>query len=194
MLPPSPIGSEERREVRRQYAIGCAILLGFFMTVVGGWLSYVLMVGGVGQAIQGGGQSSARSGGDLIMNSLAFMIAMVLIGVLLLVGGLIFGLAAVRKENTGPRRQVEGAFVVARYVVAPGDLYLTSPHDIQEVEHPQYFVRLNVPGEGSVEFTTSAETFWWAGEGMRGSAELSGRWLGRFTPDIGQQAPPDPGP
>jgi hypothetical protein len=62
---------------------------------------------------------------------------------------------------------------------------LTSDWELEESLVSQYLVRIQLSGVGSTELECRPETYFAAGEGMVGEAEVQGKWLGKFSPYIG---------
>lgn len=106
------------------------------------------------------------------------------IGLLLMLGAVVYGLILNKTQARGPRRVIEHAFIVGRYALSKTNDML-SDWELEAAENPRFFVRMRTPDGRSSEYLCAAETYFNCGEGMSGEAELQGRWLGRFTPYIG---------
>lgn len=151
--------------------------------IAGSLITYALLSASVHRTVMGG--RSDRGADPVAAIPVLPGIMVIAGGLALFAGGLFYGVWRDRHENIGPRRSIEGASVVARYALTSEGIYMTDPVEIENADRPRFHVRLTMPGEGSIELNTSEETFWWAGEGMVGTAELTGKWLARFTPDMG---------
>ena len=175
----------EDRERWRQGAVGWALVLGLLLVLGSGIAGFTLATSSVhtATASRNPNTGAIRDMGTAPEALVAF--GGVILGLLLIGGALVYGVVSSGAESRGARREVPHAKVVARYVLSPDGLLHTDPNDIEMVERPKYYVRLAFPGQGSLELQTSPETFWYAGEGMTGTAEVQGRWLGRFLPYVG---------
>ncbi len=172
----------EGSEALRQSLVAWGIGIGVAMVLICGVGSYMLGASSVFRATY---TRDAVSGAIRDMGPANLALASfggVILGLLLIAGTLIYGVMVDRNETKGTPVGVEHARVVARYALTPDGVLHTSPESIEYAEKPRYYVRLALPGQGSIEFRTSPDTFWNCGEGMNGTAEIQGKWLGRFIP------------
>ena len=106
-------------------------------------------------------------------------------GILMLVGGLALGIFTERTQNTGPR-QIEANFrVLSRMCFDKNFQLLITDIDIEHANKPRFYIRGMLQNGMVGEFETTIAVFYNAGEGMTGEAHLQGKWLGSFTPYIG---------
>lgn len=178
-MPPVP---NEGSEARRQSLVAWGIGLGVALVLVCGLGSYMFGAASVFRA------TATRNPINGVINDMGpAPLAMaafggVILGLVLIGGTLVYGVLVDRNETKGTVVGVEYARVVARYGLTPDGVLHTDPDAIEYAEKIKFYVRLALPGQGSIEFRTSPETFWNCGEGMTGTAEIQGKWLGRFFP------------
>jgi len=147
-------------------------------------LTWMFAMGGAlhGTLTRTPGTDQITDAGDL--NLVPITLTFLFIGVLMMIGGVVYGFWRNSKDRVG-EREVETNFrILARYVYDKGQL-LTSDWDIEAAEKPRYYVKGMYQSGNTEELETSAENYYQCGEGMFGEAEIQGRWLGRFTPYIG---------
>jgi len=107
------------------------------------------------------------------------------IGILMIVGGLGYGLYVERTQNKGPRQTEPNFRVLSRFCLDKNFQLLISDIDIELANKPKFYIRGLLENGLVGEFETTIEVFYNAGEGMLGEANLQGKWLGSFTPYIG---------
>lgn len=172
----------EGSEARRQTLVAWGIGLGVAMVLFCGLGSYMLGAASVFRATATrnpiNGAINDMGPGNMALAAFGGVI----LGLVLIGGTLVYGVMVDRNETKGVLLGIEHARVVARYALTPDGVLHTDPNDIEYAERPKFYVRLALPGQGSIEFRTSPETFWSCGEGMSGTAEIQGKWLGRFLP------------
>ena len=156
--------SKERRLERRDMAIGILMFLGLILAIPGGVLIFIFAFG-------------------------AFNIVkwIPLIGILMYVGGLAYGIHSERTQHVGSRRQIQHARVIARYAVTRDHRMVTDETEFEFLDGLKYFVKVLSPNEGSVEYQCQFPVYLTCGEGMIGDAEIQGLWLGAFRPYMGMQ-------
>ena len=115
-------------------------------------------------------------------------------GIVLMFCGLGYGLWSVSNERKGPRQSASQFRVLSRYCIDRTQQLITSELDIEFADRPRFYVRGMLENGLVVEFETTIEVFFQAGEGMYGEAELQGKWLGRFIPYIGVPTASNPYP
>lgn len=172
----------EGSEVRRQRLVAWGLGIGVAMVLFCGVGTYMAAAGSVFRATA---TRDAVSGAIRDMgpaNAALASFGGVILGLVLIGGTLIYGVLLDRNETKGMLVGIEHARVVARYALTNDGILHTDPIDIEHADRPKFYVRLALPQQGSIEFRTSPETFWNCGEGMTGTAEIQGKWLGRFLP------------
>jgi hypothetical protein len=172
------------RDLFQQRTVGCMLAGGCLMIVCGGVLSVLFTFAGVfrGTYTRDPGTNAITDAGD--MNLVPLMIVMIAAGALLMFIGLGYGVMVIRGEKKGPRTVVEHFQVLARYAY-DGQEMLNEPWQIESAEKPRFYVRGGRMHSPVTEYECSEAVYWSAGEGMVGEAETQGKWLGRFTPYVG---------
>lgn len=172
----------EGSEARRQSLVAWGIGIGVAMVLFCGVGTYMFGAASVFRATYTrnpiNGAINDMGPANLAMASFGGII----LGLMLIGGTLIYGVLVDRNETKGEAIGIEHARVVARYALTADGVLHTDPDSIEHAEKPKFYVRLALPGRGSIEFRTSPDTFWNCGEGMTGTAEIQGKWLGRFLP------------
>jgi hypothetical protein len=130
------------------------------------------------------GTDRITDAGDL--NLVPLMLVFFVIGLLMLFGAVGYGLWQSKMESSGPRRMVPHFRILARYAFDKKQNYMQDEAMIEFSEGVRYYVRATVPYGEILEYETAPATWYQCGEGMYGEAELQGKWIGRFTPYIGE--------
>lgn len=104
------------------------------------------------------------------------------LGVITMVLSVVYGLVNARAPGKGSRSLVQNATVIARFATDDSGVLYTEQEQIEFLEDPKYYVRISSAIHGSIEYQCVEEVFWMCGEGLKGDAEIQGRWLGAFTP------------
>jgi hypothetical protein len=119
------------------------------------------------------------------LNFLPITLLVFVLGVVMLAGAVFYGLYVSATEKSGPRK-VLPVKVLARYAFNREGLMLVADWEIEMAENPRYYVRLDFgPEMGTLECECSLPTYYQCGEGMTGMAELQGKWVGAFQPNMG---------
>jgi len=183
LLIPS-LASMRQKGAFEEKSVGCVLASGCLLTLVMAILTWMFAVGGVlhGTLTRTPGTDQITDAGDL--NLVPITVTFLFIGVLMMIGGVVYGFWRNSKDRVGVRRIEKNLRVLARYVYDRGHL-ITSEWDIEAAEKPRYYVRAMYENGSTEELETSPENYNNCGEGMFGEAEIQGRWLGRFTPYIG---------
>ena len=172
----------ERGEARRQSFVAWGLGIGVALVLFCGIGTYAAAAGSVFRATYTGDAVSGAIRDMGPANAALAAFGGVILGLLLIAGTLVYGVVLDRAETKGAALGIEHARVIARYALTADGVLHTDAESIEYAENPRYYVRLALPGRGSVEFRTAPETFWNCGEGMTGTAEIQGKWLGRFLP------------
>lgn len=160
----------------KQFLIGFLMVVGVTLIVCGGLLSLMLFGGGAGQYI--------GFGDERLLNLAGLGLGIILIGILLALGGLGYGLWLTRRAYKGPVVVYPHVRVVAKYVLnRDGEMVSSYYYDL--VEGARFYVRLDLGNRRSEEFECPRELFERIGEGVLGEATCQGQWLGAFKPYIG---------
>lgn len=169
---------------RKEKTLGCVLAGGALLSFCSLPLMWMFAMGGVfrGTYTRTPVTNAITDVGTL--NLVPLMIAVFAVGLLLMLGAVLYGLLYNKRQASGPRRVVTDALVLSRYAVSrSGDLL--SDYEIETAERPQFFVRMRTPDGKVAEYPVAPEAYFNCAEGMPGEAELQGRWLGRFTPYVG---------
>lgn len=115
-------------------------------------------------------------------NTVHALVAVVVVGCVLLLAGLAYGLFVGLRLDQGKRMVVSQQHVVAKYIFDEMGERLSDPLQIALSNHPKYCVLLESSSGQKAEYQCSPETYRDCGEGTWGDAEVKGQWLGRFVP------------
>jgi len=166
--------SKERRLERRDTIIGWFMFIGLIMMFGCGIGVYFLAFG--------------ANFGPTVVNIFNIAKWLPVLGLVLYVSGLIYGIRSEKTELTGNRTVMQHCRVLARYAITGSDhRMITDESEIEFLDRPRFFVKILSPVEGSVEYQCRHEVFLNCGEGMMGDAEVQGQWLGAFRPYVGMQ-------
>jgi hypothetical protein len=167
--------SKERRLERRDTIIGWFMFGGLVMMFVCGLGTYFLAVGG--------------GMGGLDITSIFLVVRWFpVVGLLMYLSGLAYGIHSEKTELTGNRKVLQQCRILARYAIAGADFRMvTDESEFEFLDRPKFYVKVLSPVEGSVEYQCRHEVFLNCGEGMMGDAEVQGQWLGAFRPYMGMQ-------
>lgn len=103
---------------------------------------------------------------------------LIVAGIVMLIVALLAGIAHGKAEASGPERTLQGARVLTRYGIAPGGTeYLM---DWQYTDDTNYYVKLQHPQVGTMEYRCAAPVFANCPDGVVGEATVQGKWLSRF--------------
>jgi hypothetical protein len=163
----------------KEKSVGMMIYGGCGSSLLCGCGTWILMVGlGVS-----GLRTGAQSGAANFLMYLAIFVTVVagLVGVV----GIGMGILSSNSEFSGERLVAKNARVIARYAIDDEGVMMTDDFSVANMEKPKYFVRLDIGSGENAEYQCAEKTYWEAGEGMLGDAEIQGKWLGQFTPYFG---------
>lgn len=162
---------------RKELWVGIAVTVGFVLVAIGFGLGYLLAAGGLLRL--------AKTGDPTFLAYSGIGPILIAVGVLLIVGAIVYGIVYVRKRETSKVAYAySGTVVLARYAMDPqGDMRF----DPEPPEDSSYrlFLRLRLPDGTSDEYRVGPEVYVTAGEGMSGTAFIQGDWVGRFQPEMG---------
>lgn len=172
----------KRREIgsARERAIGWLMAGGLALAVVSIGLIGIQVLIGISKGANQGG-SSGQSAFDFFHLTLYGAA----VGILMVVGGLAFGIYSERTQNTGPQQTEPNFRVLSRMCFDKNFQLLITDVDIEHANKPRFYIRGMLQNGMVGEFETTIAVFYNAGEGMTGEAQLEGKWLGSFTPYIG---------
>lgn len=154
--------------------IGWLMFTGLILFLPGGFLVFFLAVGG--------GLGGIRV--DEIFNIAKWI---PVLGLLMYIGGLAYGIHSEKTEYVGARRVVQHARILARYAITRDHRMVSDESEFEFLDRPKFFVKVLTPSDGSVEYQCHHAVFLNCGEGMIGDAEIQGQWLGAFRPYMGMQ-------
>ncbi|MDR3692111.1 MAG: hypothetical protein P4L46_22210 [Fimbriimonas sp.] len=169
----------------KEKTVGCLMVIGLLVIVLSSILLWTFSVAGIyrGTYTRTPITNEITDAGSLNWAPLAIL--GIVVGVLMVGGGIGYGLWTAVSQNKGPRRTEPNFRVLARYCYDRSMNLITAEWDIDAADRPKFYVR-GVFQDGSVcEFETTEQVYYQAGEGMTGEAEVQGKWLGRFVPYIG---------
>lgn len=166
--------SKERRLERRDNIIGWLMFAGLIIFFLGGAIVYTLAIGG--------GIGGAKVDG--IFNVMKWF---PLVGLLMYIGGLAYGIHSEKTEYVGVRTALPNVRILARYAITRDHRMVSDESEFEFLDRPKYYVKVLSPTDGSVEYQCHHAVFLTCGEGMMGDAEVQGQWLGAFRPYMGMQ-------
>ena len=167
--------SKERRLERRDTIIGWFMFGGLLMMFFCGFGTYFLAVGG-------------GIGGFKIDNIFNIVKWFPVVGFLMYIAGLMYGIHSEKTEHVGNRTLVRHGRILARYAITRDThRMVTDESEFEFLDRPRFYVKMLSPNEGSIEYQCHHAVFLNCGEGMIGDAEVQGQWLGSFRPYMGMQ-------
>lgn len=107
-----------------------------------------------------------------------------LLGLPMLIAGLVIGNLASRPGSFGSRaapRIISPARIVAKYAIDDLGQMLFNEEDFRP--GVKFYVRIQGESGKPRELLTTQEVFVYCGEGLTGTANVEGNWLGSFTPN-----------
>jgi hypothetical protein len=111
----------------------------------------------------------------------AFAFLLILAGVIVLAVSLGTGLKRNKSQFDGPQTTYEDVKIVVRAAYNDQAQLVTSDWDLEE-PGVRFYVKVELRPGNRIEFECARETFYSCGEGMSGSVNVRGKWLGLFTP------------
>lgn len=174
------------RTATKESLVGCTLFGGVGIVVLGLFLTWLFVAGGVFR----GTYTRDVAAGDKItdagtMNLVPLALTVVVVGVLMVGGSLLYGGWFVKRAHVGTVGKVDYFRVIARFATDRRGNLLVSEWEIEAEDKPKYYVRGAFPNGEIDEFEVPVEVYFACGEGMTGQAEIQGRWMGRFIPYIG---------
>jgi hypothetical protein len=161
-----------RTEVFKQGTVGFLLIAGLIVAFCSGVLMMVFAVSGM--------VSGSHSDGLFTTTKIGTIIGLVMVA-----GSAGFGFWSLATERSGPRKS-RPAKVVARYAFNRQGLMLVSQWEIEACPDAKYFVRLDYGyPDGTQECECTEQVFYQCGEGMTGMAQVQGKWIGSFVPNVG---------
>lgn len=176
----------EMEEKTKESMVGCAMVGGFVLSGIGLLLTVFIYAGAVGALLRRNDPNlwAIRGIGP----------ALILVGILLVIGSLLYGIKEGRRLTSGKGRVYSdpNARIVARFGVDDLGEMLTEDWLFDERDGVRFFVKVE-HGDGRIkEYECRRETLAMCGEGMRGVATFDGRWLGGFVPHFGPASTRNP--
>jgi hypothetical protein len=101
------------------------------------------------------------------------------LGILVCCIGAIYGWIQHVNRHKGAMATYPDAFIVSRYALNRQQDLLTQSWEF-DYDDLKFFVRIQLDEDNVLEFETSRAAFEQCGEGMRGVAQIQGKWLGGF--------------
>jgi hypothetical protein len=163
----------KKQQTRIMWFVGIGISL---MVFAGAWL-FLMIVTEIGMARNRMTVATTATYGAIILLGL--------IGLGLVFGATLYGLALARKGNVNAPKSSD-AWVTARYGLDPyGGMYfdIDDPYD----DFVKLYARLQFPDGSSAEFKLPPELFTYCAEGAFGKVEVDGDHIARFVPYVGER-------
>lgn len=148
---------------RREDQIAWMLVVGIFMLPIG---FFVLMMGMATKAMV-----------LMALGPLVFVGGVVLAG-----WGVFFGHFTNRSASKSGVQWVYNCYVVGRFAIDQNGEMIFSDFEENDLPRVKFFVRLKHPEGHDQEYECSRELISQIGEGMMGSVQVKGRWLGSFVP------------
>ena len=163
-------------------------MFGGAVMVVGGALLTVMLMGGAAVRMA---NTQGKDPSGLALAGLGPLT--ILIGVLMVVSGLVWGFVVNRKAANSPPVTYPGSRVLARYALMPGTSEMMFSGFDPSHEGIRFYAQLRLPDGRTPELQCAFPVFERLGEGMVGVATVQGDWIGAFaptTPDVTQAPSP----
>ena len=174
-----------RLDALKQGTTGFLIIAGLVIVFCTGILMITFAMGGVFRGTYTRDPLTNKITDAGTMNWVPLTFVFFTLGIAMILGAVGYGLYNVATERRGPR-QSRAAKVLARYAFNRQGLMLVADWEIEAAENPRYYVRLDLGADlGTLECECSEQLFHQCGEGMTGTVELQGKWLGSFIPNVG---------
>ncbi|MFZ4507403.1 MAG: hypothetical protein ACOYON_06880 [Fimbriimonas sp.] len=186
--------NREKLGVLKEGTVGCVLFGGAGLFVVSAFCLWLFSVAGVyrGTYTREAVTNKITDAGTL--NLVPITLAIFTLSCFMIIGALGYGIWTSKADRHGPRSSDPDAKVIARYAYDRNQFLLTDLYQIESADRPRFYVRLDHGRDGMIEYECSEEVYHSAGEGMRGVAEYQGKWLGSFSPHIGNPSTDDPYP
>ncbi|MBS1700414.1 MAG: hypothetical protein JST12_02030 [Armatimonadetes bacterium] len=172
----------EDREKMRHLAVGGGLIGGVVLFLCGGVITWMLAISSVftATATRNPNTGAVTDMGEGV--HIPWGVLVMALGLIIAVMSVIYGLVNARSPGKGTRMTFANMTVIARFATdGTGVLYIEQSQ-IEFLDDPKYYVRLSGATEGSMEYQCVEEVFWMCGEGLKGEADIQGRWLGAFRP------------
>lgn len=184
--------NRSRLNALKEGTVGFALIAGIIVCVVSLIAIWIFSAAGVFRGTYTREPITNKITDAGTLNLVPITFAIFFIGCMMVLGSLGYGLWKTRNEKVGPRETEDHVKVIARYAYDRQHNLLTEMWQIESVDRPRMYVRLQHQKHGLIEYECSMEVYMQAGEGMWGQAEYQGQWLGKFTPYVGDASgPPD---
>lgn len=165
-------------EKNKESMVGCALFGGLVVAALGLVLTLMLYMGG--------SLAYMRRGDANLLAIRGLGPGMVLGGLLLSGGALLYGIKEGRRVTSGKGAVVDpNAKVVARFAYGRDGLMVVDEWLFDEMDGLKFYVKLELSDGAVREFQCLRPVHAQCGEGMRGAATFDGRWLGGFMPQMG---------
>jgi len=162
----------------RQKAVGCLVLAGAVMVVVGGLLT-IMLFGGASLRME---QSHGQDPSMLVLTGIGPLV--IILGFILAISGIVWGFAINRLAMKSPPILYPNSLVLARYAMMPGTDEMMFSDFHPEDEGIRFFAQLRLPDGRTPELQCPYVVFEQLGEGMWGEATVQGDWIGAFRPTV----------
>ena len=172
----------EDSDKRKHLIIGGGLVLGFIMCACGGVFTWMFAMSSVFTATATRDPNTGEVHNMGAGMNIPWSMLVVAMGLVIMVMSVVYGLVNAKGPAKGPRTLVKNAQVSARDAMDDTGAMHTEAGQMEFYDDLKYYVRLSAAGIGSVEYECVDEVFWMCGEGMKGDAEIQGRWLGAFMP------------
>ncbi len=172
----------EEKEKRKQYAVGCGVLLGALISISSLFVGYALTSASVHRATITRDPTNGNVNDIGVGVYIPIAVVMFFSGILLSIGTLLYGYFQEKNKNQGARIVHQGSRIIARFAIDKNGLLITDESSFEFQDKLRYYVRVLSPTEGSLEYECAEPVFYQCGEGMLGDIEITGRWIGAFRP------------
>lgn len=169
----------------KERIVGWLLVGGLIVTAISGMLCWMFSVAGVYRGTYTRTPITNQITDPGTLNLVPLTILGIVVGLVMMFGGVGYGLWSMSRSRSGPRRIEPNFRVLARYCYDGSQNLITSDWDVEAADNPRFYVRAVLENGVVGEFETSPQVYFHAGEGMAGEAELQGQWLGKFVPYIG---------
>jgi hypothetical protein len=177
----------EEREKRKQYAVGCGVLLGALVSVSSIIVGYALTSSSVHRATYTREPTSGKVNDIGVGVYIPVAVVLFFGGILICIGSLLYGYFQDKNKNQGARIVRPSSRIIARFAIDKNGIQITDESSFEFQDKLRYYVRVLSPTEGSLEYECAEPVFYQCGEGMIGDIELMGRWIGAFRPYTGME-------
>lgn len=162
--------------------VGCVIVAGLVLVPIGLVSTIMVAIGGVFRsAFTRGGDSGPAS-------LLPFTLFLLVLGIGMALGGFLYGYRQGKREyrGTGNAQSFDEVQVHTRFVYNRRGEMVNEEYMWEDGDDHRFYVRILFPNGAIQEYETVKEVFDCCADGIKGTAVVDGRWLGAFSPVIGQ--------